>query len=60
MSGVSAWNREQDGRVAYFSAVLGTLLIICGEERKAERWNISIMSKRGGRPMRRQKAYTLA
>lgn len=30
MSGVSAWKREQDGGVAYFSAVLGTLLIICG------------------------------
>lgn len=60
MSGVSALKREQDGGVAYFSAVLGTLLIICGEERKAERWNISIMSKRGGSGLRRQNAYTLA
>lgn len=60
MTGVSALNREQDGGVAYFSAVLGTLLIICGEERKAERWNISITSNRGENAMRRQKAYTLA
>lgn len=46
--------------MAYFSAVLGTLLIICGEERKAEGWNISIKSKRGGCGLKRQKAYTLA
>lgn len=52
MSGVSALEKVRDGGVAYFSAVLGTLLIICGEEWKAERWNISIMSKRGGSAMR--------
>lgn len=47
-----------DRRVAYFSAVLGTLLVIFGQDaRKKTGYQ---MSKLRRRAMRRQKAYTLA